>query len=86
MSKYFKYCKSVFIGKSFLKKFEHSGGQNPIEAAVLGCKIYHGPYINNFKEVYEFLFNMKISKQINDFKDLSLNLIDDFNNPQKAQR
>ena len=41
---YFKYAKSVFIGKSTIKKLENDSGQNPLEAAKLRCKIYHGPY------------------------------------------
>ena len=41
------------------------GGQNPIEPAVLGCNILHGPYIQNFKEIYKFLEKNKISKKIN---------------------
>ena len=28
MNKYFNYCDSVFMGKSYLKKFELNGGQN----------------------------------------------------------
>mgnify|MGYP007000301074 CR=1 len=35
LQNYFKYAKSVFIGKSTLKKFENDGGQNPIDAAKL---------------------------------------------------
>ena len=38
------------MGKSYLKKLESVGGQNPIEAAKYDCKIYHGPYIYNFDE------------------------------------
>ena len=38
-----------------LKKLHKVSGQNPIEAAKLGCKIYHGPYVYNFKEIYELL-------------------------------
>ena len=49
---YFKYAKSVFIGKSTLKKLKYDSGQNPIEAARLNCKVYHGPYISNFRELY----------------------------------
>ena len=30
---YLSYAKSVFIGKSLLKKFKNDGGQNPILAA-----------------------------------------------------
>ena len=29
--------------------------QNPIEAAKLNCKIYHGPYVTNFSDIYEIL-------------------------------
>ena len=61
---YFKFAKSVFMGKSILKKFENEGGQNPIEAARFGCKIYHGPYIYNFEEIYKTLEKNGISKKI----------------------
>ena len=49
MNDFFKYCKSVFIGKSTLEKLKNESGQNPIEAARLGCRIYHGEYISNFR-------------------------------------
>jgi 3-deoxy-D-manno-octulosonic-acid transferase len=51
--KFFDCCKTVFIGISLVKKLKLVGGQNPIEAAKNGCKIYHGPYVYNFSEVYE---------------------------------
>ena len=76
---FFKYAKSVFIGKSTLKRLENDGGQNPIDAAKLGCKIYHGPYIYNFQEIYEMLNFHGISKKINNVKELSENLKMDFN-------
>ena len=41
------------------------GGQNPLEAARYGAKILHGPNIDNFKDVYKTLSNLKISKKIN---------------------
>ena len=50
----YKYSKSVFIGKSLIKKLENVGGQNPIDAAKLGYEVYHGPYVYNFKEIYDF--------------------------------
>ena len=64
MPNYLSLCKSVFIGKSMIKKFQLVGGQNPIEAAKLGCKIYHGPYIYNFKEIYELFHKHKISELV----------------------
>jgi 3-deoxy-D-manno-octulosonic-acid transferase len=83
LNNYFKYAKSVFIGKSAIKKMENVGGQNPIDAAKLGCKIYHGPYVYNFKEIYEILEKMNISKKIVSIKDLSDNLIKDLKNSYK---
>ena len=55
LQNYFKYAKSVFIGKSTIKKLKDEGGQNPIEAAKLKCKIYHGPYVDNFDDIYATL-------------------------------
>ena len=81
VSYYLNFCKSVFIGKSLIKKLSLVGGQNPIEAAKLGCKIYHGPYIYNFKEIYDLLSKYKISEKINDEKELSNKLDSDFNKP-----
>ena len=64
IAKYFYYCKSVFIGKSLPEKFSSVGGQNPIEPAKFGCKIYHGPHVSNFKEIYEHLQKKKISFKV----------------------
>ena len=49
-----KILKTAFSSK-LSKKLIKVGGQNPIEPAKCGCKIYHGPYISNFKEIYGFL-------------------------------
>ena len=51
---------------------KQEGGQNPIIAAKLGCKIYHGPYIYNFKEVYDFLDNNRISNKVENSEELSI--------------
>ena len=80
LNNYFKYSKSTFIGKSIIKNLKNDGGQNPIDAAKLGCKIYHGPYVYNFQEIYQILRENNISKTINDEIDLSENLIQDFEN------
>ena len=78
LNKYFNYCDSIFIGKSTLEKFRLVGGQNPIEAAKTGCKIYHGPYIYNFAEIYKLLNRYKISYQINNYNQLSKKINADF--------
>ena len=45
------------------------GGQNPLEAARFGCKIIHGPYISNFKEIYKKLKSMNISSKFNSYNN-----------------
>ena len=77
---YYKYSQSVFVGKSILKKFQKVGGQNPIEAAKLGCKIYHGPYVYNFQDIYSLLAKNEVSKQINSKEELVKNLAIDLKN------
>ncbi len=70
---FYNYCKTVFLGGSII----NHGGQNPLEAARHGCKILHGPNVNNFKEIYKFLKKNGLSKKINNQKELihSLNLL-----------
>ena len=83
LNDYFKYAKSVFIGKSIIEKLKKDGGQNPLEAAKLKCKIYHGPHVYNFKDIYEILEKNNISKTIKNYEELSSNLIVDLDNPKK---
>ncbi len=83
--KYLEFCKSVFVGKSLLKEKELVGGQNPIEAAKFGCKIYHGPYVRNFEEIYSLFNEYKISEKINDEDELSNKLVFDLNNTERTK-
>ena len=78
LEKYYDYCKNVFVGKSMLKKLKNVGGQNPIEPAKLGCKILHGPYVYNFKEIYKFLNSNGIAIQINNEQELSSKILENF--------
>ena len=83
LQKYFRYAKSVFVGKSMIKRLENDSGQNPIDAAKFDCKIYHGPYVSNFNEVYEILKKENFSYLINNYNELCHNLIRDLQNPVK---
>ena len=67
----------MFIGKSTIKNLESVGGQSPIDAANFGCKIYHGNYVYNFKEIYDFLKLKKISEEVYSYDSLANKLIDD---------
>ena len=78
LPKYFNYCKNIFIGKSFLEKKKNVGGQNPIEAAKLGCKIFYGPYVYNFQEVYDRLKSYGIAEKINNEMELAEKIMKNF--------
>ena len=53
-------------------------GQNPIEPARSGCKIFHGPNVSNFVEIYEYLRTLDVTKQVNNSNELSISLIEEF--------
>ena len=80
---YYSISKSVFMGKSLLKNLILVGGQNPIEAARIGCKIYSGPFVYNFNEVYQFLIKNKIAKKIKSVDHLAILIIKDLKNRAK---
>ena len=83
LPRFLKHANSVFMGKSLLKRLEKVGGQNPIDAARMGCRIYHGPFVYNFEEIYKILNENNISFQIKSCEDLSKNLLEDFKNFHK---
>jgi len=58
----------VFMGGSLVRR----GGQNPIEAAKLGAAILHGPYVNNFTEIYAALDDVHGAEEINDVNKLTV--------------
>ena len=78
LSKYFNYCDNILVGKSFIKKLENISGQNPIEAAKLGCKIFHGPYVYNFQEIYEHLSSFGVAEKVNNELELAQKIIINF--------
>ena len=57
---FYHMCKNIFLGGSLIKH----GGQNPLEATRYGCNILHGPNVDNFKEIYKYLNNIKISSTV----------------------
>jgi len=76
--KFYNISKCVFIGKSLVKSLVMDSGQNPIEAARLGCKIFHGPNVSNFVEIYKYLKTLGITKEINSSDELGLSLVEEF--------
>jgi len=58
--KFFKKVNIVFLGGSLIKH----GGQNPLEPARYGSKIIHGANVDNFKEIFDTLSKLNISRKI----------------------
>ena len=58
--KFHEIASTVFLGGSIIKR----GGQNPLEAARCGAKILHGSNTDNFKDIYQYLKSVNISKKI----------------------
>ena len=52
----------------------------------MGCSIYHGPNIDNFKEVYSYLASCNISKKINTINILKKFLTKDLNSKEKTNK
>ena len=77
-SVFYNISKYVFVGKSTIKSLIMDSGQNPIDPARLGCKIFHGPNVSNFVEIYEYLRTLGVTKQVNNSNELSISLIEEF--------
>ena len=73
--KFIKLSKCIFIGGSLI----NHGGQNPIEVAYNNSLIFHGPYVHNFTEIYNFLNKENISFEVKSLKELIDHLDKNFN-------
>ena len=69
--KFFKITNCVFLGGSLIAH----GGQNPIEPSRLGCKIFHGPNVNNFTEIYNYLKTLGVTNEVNSPVELNQSLV-----------
>lgn len=57
----------VFVGKSLAP---HNGGQTPVEAAVLGRPLLHGPRMTNFREIIRTLTEAGAVRKVETHDDL----------------
>ena len=78
---FYSLIKNVFLGGSLIKH----GGQNPLEAVRYNCNILHGPYVSNFKEIYKFLNEHKISKKVM-YLNQATNILHKLFNSKKSQK
>lgn len=64
---FFRLCPIVCMGKSLISP---GGGQNPFEAAQLGCAVLFGPFMGNFEELAQKMVHEHAALQISDTKEL----------------
>jgi 3-deoxy-D-manno-octulosonic-acid transferase len=57
----------VFVGKSLPP---HDGGQTPVEAAILGKPVLHGPMMTNFRDIIRSLTEAEAVRRVETHLDL----------------
>jgi len=57
----------VFVGKSLAP---HDGGQTPVEAAILGKPVLHGPAMTNFRDIIRSLTEAAAVRRVETHADL----------------
>ena len=55
MGLYLRLARIAFVGRSMDGLGAAKGGQNPLEPAMLGLPVLHGPNVDNFREAYAAL-------------------------------
>ena len=70
-----------FVGGSFVP----IGGHNPFEPAALGSAILHGPYVENFKEIYNRLNVAGAAVKIEEASEFGVKLIETLS-PENAAK
>ncbi|XCD91102.1 3-deoxy-D-manno-octulosonic acid transferase [Candidatus Liberibacter asiaticus] len=74
MGFYLRMTEIAFIGRSFCA----SGGQNPLEAAMLGCAILSGPNVENFRDIYRRMVSsgaVRIVEEVGTLADMVYSLL-----------
>ena len=75
-SKFYSLTNVCFVGGSIIKH----GGQNPLEPARLGNYIISGHNVKNFKEIYAFLYNHKLSSSTSNILTMENIILKKINN------
>lgn len=66
LAKFYQLSDLCFIGGSLISH----GGQNMIEPAALGCAIFFGPHVHNFREASELLLSNQAAIQVKNPQEL----------------
>ena len=79
---FYRLARVAFIGKSLVPE----GGQNPLEAARLGCPILFGPHMTNFVEIAGRLADAGAAIEVANTADLAMTLDRLFGDAQARTR
>lgn len=63
MGLYLSLSDIAFVGRSIASS---TGGQNPLEPAMMGCAVLSGPNVQNFRETYQTLLEKNGAKLVKD--------------------
>jgi 3-deoxy-D-manno-octulosonic-acid transferase len=66
---FYRLCPIACIGRSF--SADGGGGHNPVEAALLGCAVLHGPQVQNLAEIYREMDEADAALGVKDEDDLA---------------
>jgi 3-deoxy-D-manno-octulosonic-acid transferase len=72
----------VFVGKSLAP---HDGGQTPVEAAILGKPVLHGPRMTNFRDIIRSLTEAGAVRRVDTHSDLIAAAVDLLQNPAERE-
>jgi len=64
---FYRLAPVAFVGKSLVR----GGGQNPLEAAQLGCPVLFGPHMENFEELAAGLLRAGGARRVADGAELA---------------
>jgi 3-deoxy-D-manno-octulosonic-acid transferase len=76
----YRLAKFAFIGGSLVPH----GGQNPLEAARLGCAVFAGPHTDNFAEAYAAIFAVQQAGLVTSSTELAALAADLIADPARA--
>ncbi len=73
----------VFVGKSLAP---HEGGQTPVEAAVLGRPIVHGPHMTNFRAIVRTLAEAGATRRVETHAELVAVVVELLHDPVQREK
>lgn len=79
---FYRLCRVVVMGKSLIGH----GGQNPLEAARLGCAVLFGPHMENFATIAGHLLEAGAAQMVADEEALTEQLASLLSHPAEVSR